>query len=360
MAAALPGKGERDTARAAADLENAGSAGLGWGRRSGILRGSRLLVGTLDGDAVSVEIGLGGFRGFGFCCLRGGFLGLAISKLLGIGAATEHVATQRSLIGSRQVSGTALGGRAFVCQRGLGLARLLDLIVPRQLNTLPGGGLGAQHLGIQIIEDFLDEHLGLGARNEHTGGARDVDHAKLRAARDVLQRLALRATDDRRVHGFELRRVEGLVHAHIQVDTRQARGRAQQPFGRKTGMLLTALGQVLLGPLETTLDGPDLVCHGVLPSYAPGGARMSEQIVREGDARQGTIEGDYRESAQNFCLSPSKVFICRRSYLHPSSFWQGCPKTDQYLTKYLPHRLTRDAPKRAPRLLGRFFEQYFR
>ena len=36
VAAALPGKGERDTARAAADLENAGSAGLGWGRRSGI------------------------------------------------------------------------------------------------------------------------------------------------------------------------------------------------------------------------------------------------------------------------------------------------------------------------------------
>ena len=87
---------------------------------------------------------------------------------------------------------------------------------------------------------------------------------------------------------------------------------------------------------------------------------MSEEIVREGGTRQGTIEGDYRESAQNYCLSPSKVFICRRSYLHPSSFWQGCPKTDQYLTKYLPHRLTRDAPKRVPRLLGRFFEQYFR
>ena len=37
MAAALPGKGKRDAARAAADLENAGSAGLVWGRRSGIL-----------------------------------------------------------------------------------------------------------------------------------------------------------------------------------------------------------------------------------------------------------------------------------------------------------------------------------
>ena len=37
VAAALPGKGERDAARAATDLENAGSAGLGWGRRSGIL-----------------------------------------------------------------------------------------------------------------------------------------------------------------------------------------------------------------------------------------------------------------------------------------------------------------------------------
>lgn len=87
---------------------------------------------------------------------------------------------------------------------------------------------------------------------------------------------------------------------------------------------------------------------------------MSEQIVREGGTRQGTIEGDYRESAQNYCLSPSKVFICRRSYLHPSSFWQCCHLTDQYLTKYLPHCLTSDAPKRAPRLLGRFFEHYFR
>ena len=87
---------------------------------------------------------------------------------------------------------------------------------------------------------------------------------------------------------------------------------------------------------------------------------MSEQIVREASAWQGAIEGDYRESAQIFCLPPSKVFICRRSYLHPSSFWQGCPKTDQYLTKNLPNHLTRDAPKRAPRLLGRFFEHYFR
>ena len=151
----------------------------------------------------------------GFCCLRGGFLGLAIGQLLGIGTAAEHVATQRSLIGGRQVGGTALGGRAFVSQCGLGFARLLDLIVPRQLYALTGGSLGAQHLGIQIIEDFLDEHLGLGTRNEHAGGARDVDHAELRAAGDVLQRLALGATDDRRVHGLELRRIERLVHTHI-------------------------------------------------------------------------------------------------------------------------------------------------
>lgn len=86
---------------------------------------------------------------------------------------------------------------------------------------------------------------------------------------------------------------------------------------------------------------------------------MSEQIVREASAWQGTIEGDYRELAQIFGLAPSKVFIRRRSYLHPSSFWQGCPKTDQYLTKNLPHRLTHDAVKITPRLLERFFEQYF-
>ena len=198
--------------------------------------------------------------------MRGGFLGLAIGKLLGIGAATEHVATQRSLIGGRQVGSTALGGRAFVGQRRLSFAGLLDLIVPRQLNTLTGSGLGAQHLGIQIVQDFFDEHLGLGARDEHAGGARDVDHAKLRAAGDVLQRLAFGATNDGRVHGLELGCVKRLVHAHIQVDARQARGGAQQPLGRKTGVLLAALGQVLLGPLETTLDGPNLVCHGALPS----------------------------------------------------------------------------------------------
>ena len=86
---------------------------------------------------------------------------------------------------------------------------------------------------------------------------------------------------------------------------------------------------------------------------------MSEQIVREANAWQGAIEGDYRESAQNFAPGSLKVFIRRRSYLHPSSFWQGCPKTDQYLTKNLPNHLTRDPSKIAPRLLGRFFEQYF-
>ena len=37
VAATLPGDRERDAARAAADLENAGDAGLGWSRRSGIL-----------------------------------------------------------------------------------------------------------------------------------------------------------------------------------------------------------------------------------------------------------------------------------------------------------------------------------
>ena len=86
---------------------------------------------------------------------------------------------------------------------------------------------------------------------------------------------------------------------------------------------------------------------------------MSEQIVREGDTQQGTIGGDYRESAQNFTWSLPRVFIRRRLDLHPSSFWQGCPKTDQYLTKNLPNRLTRDASKIAPRLLERFLEQYF-
>lgn len=86
---------------------------------------------------------------------------------------------------------------------------------------------------------------------------------------------------------------------------------------------------------------------------------MSEQIVREASAWQGAIESDYRESAQNFALGSLKVFIRRRLNLHPSSFWQGCPKTDQYLTKNMPNHLTRDASKIAPRLLERFFEQYF-
>ena len=86
---------------------------------------------------------------------------------------------------------------------------------------------------------------------------------------------------------------------------------------------------------------------------------MSEQIVSEASAWQGAIEGDYRESAQNFAPGSLKVFIRRRLDLHSSSFWQGCPKTDQYLTKNLPNHLTRDPSKIAPRLLGRFFERYF-
>lgn len=87
---------------------------------------------------------------------------------------------------------------------------------------------------------------------------------------------------------------------------------------------------------------------------------MSEQIVREASAWQGTIESDYRESAQIFAQGAIEVFICRRQDLNPSSFWQGCPKTDQYLTKHLPNHLTNDASKKALRLLGRFFEHYFR
>ena len=86
---------------------------------------------------------------------------------------------------------------------------------------------------------------------------------------------------------------------------------------------------------------------------------MSEQIVSEASAWQGTIEGDYRESAQIFAWNLPEVLIRRRQNLHSSSFWQGCPKTDQYLTKNLPNHLTRDAVKITPRLLERFFEQYF-
>lgn len=36
---------------------------------------------------------------------------------------------------------------------------------------------------------------------------------------------------------------------------------------------------------------------------------MSEQIVSEASAWQGTIEGDYLESAQNFAPGLLKVFI---------------------------------------------------
>ena len=86
---------------------------------------------------------------------------------------------------------------------------------------------------------------------------------------------------------------------------------------------------------------------------------MSEQIVREGGTRQETIGSDYRESAQIFEPGSLKVFIRRRLDLNPSSFWQGCPKTDQYPTKHLPNHLTSDASKNALRLLGRFLEHYF-
>ena len=92
MAAALPGKGKRDAARAAADLENAGSAGLDRSGRGGILRQRRLVVGAFDGDAVFVELGLGGLLGLGSCCPRGGLLGLAVGQFLGIGTAAQYVA----------------------------------------------------------------------------------------------------------------------------------------------------------------------------------------------------------------------------------------------------------------------------
>ena len=94
--------------------------------------------------------------------------------------------------------------------------------------------------------------------------------------------------------------------------------------------------------------------------YVLTGGELPAMVVIDSVSRlvPGVLNND--ESAQIFGLSPSKVFIRRRSHLHPSSFWQGCPKTDQYLTKNLPNHLTRDAVKITPRLLERYFEQYFR
>ena len=87
---------------------------------------------------------------------------------------------------------------------------------------------------------------------------------------------------------------------------------------------------------------------------------MSEQIVREASAWQGTIEGDYRESAQIFGLAPSKVFIRRRPHLNPSSFWQGCPE----LANIQPDTCQiarRTARLKSPRdFLDDFYEHYFR
>ena len=95
VAAALPGKGKRDAARAAADLENASDTGLDRSGRGGIPHQGSLLVGTFDGGAIFVEFGLSkpfSFRSFSLLGLCGGFLGLAIGQLLGIGTAAQYVA----------------------------------------------------------------------------------------------------------------------------------------------------------------------------------------------------------------------------------------------------------------------------
>ena len=67
----------------------------------------------------------------------------------------------------------------------------------------------------QPVKAGLHHGFGFRTRNEHSGTDLQVKVAERSMPGDVLQRLALSAADNGRMHGLELGRVKRLVHTHI-------------------------------------------------------------------------------------------------------------------------------------------------
>ena len=129
--------------------------------------------------------------------------------------------TKRPFIGTilLQIIGIIRG--LLCCGLDLGTTRGLDLVVPRQFNAnslLPP--IVAQHLLVKIGKHLLDQHFRLGTRNEHAGFTGNIDSPEGSFARNVLQRLALRATRHGLMHKGELICRQRRIEAGVDPDAR--------------------------------------------------------------------------------------------------------------------------------------------
>ena len=120
----------------------------------------------------------------------------------------------------------------------------------------------SEHLGVQVIQNLPNKHLGLGARDEHAGLAKNVDHTKTRGPRYVLDRLALRATHHGIMHARQLVLIEGAIEIHVQLDTAHPRHRCEEQLRRVTRTLVALLLEVSPRPIEAPANCPHFVRHG--------------------------------------------------------------------------------------------------
>ena len=170
---------------------------------------------------------------------------------------TEHLEVLFSQLSlCRGLLSSSLGSRPFRLQGGL------DLRVPWQLNPLATLRLtGPQNLPIEIPQHFLNQQLGLGARNEDAGLTRNGDGPKTGFPNDVLQRLSLCAAHDGTVHGRELLSGHGFIEAHVNLRAGQPRHPRKQPFRGKARPLIALIPQVVARPIQASLDSPGFVGH---------------------------------------------------------------------------------------------------
>ena len=213
---ALRRNGKRDATRTAPNLENA--------RASNLTRPPILSRSTLG------ELALFDRRGTRYARIPFGAIG-RLNGPLAVLRRVKIIVTQFALDDGRLI--------LFLCRGDLGLQGGLDFGVPGQLNTPAlGCGSGPDDLSVEIGQDLFNQQLGLGPWDEHAGLAHHIDRAEARLTDDVLQRLALRAAHNGRVHCGKLLARHRFVKVHVYLSAREPSHTRQQPFGGQTRTLV--------------------------------------------------------------------------------------------------------------------------
>ena len=179
---------------------------------------------------------------------------------------------KRPLVGSILLQIIGIIRSLFCCGLNLGTARGLDRIVPGQLNADPLLlHIGTQDLLVKIGKYLFYQHFCLGARNKHTGLTSNIDSPEGSLARDVLQRLALRATRYGLMHKRKLVCRQGRIKVGVDPNARQPRRRRKQPLSRETRTLDAAGTEIIGRPIKAFFHCPVfLSCHGTLHKAGPG------------------------------------------------------------------------------------------